>query len=63
VKGFFQFLVTSIVATGVAVAVQPSKSAKQAAPKTSKTAAKKKYVSSVPKKPSTVSKAKTVAKR
>ena len=54
------------VATCVAVAVQPSKSAKSAKktpPKTSKTAAKKKYVSSAAKKPSKASKVKTAAKK
>ena len=65
-KGFFQFLVTFSVtltiATGVALAVQPSKSPKKADSKTSKTAGKKKYVSSAAKK-SRVGKLKSVAKK
>jgi hypothetical protein len=46
VKRFFQILIPLVVATGVAVAVQPSKSAKKTPPKVAKTSGKKKYVSS-----------------
>ena len=64
-KGLFQFWLAfwlmATIATGVAVAVQPSKSAKKTPPKASKTAGKKKYVSSAAKKPRT--KAKSVAKK
>jgi lysophospholipase L1-like esterase len=67
VKSFFQicvtFWVTVTIATGVAMAVQPAKSHKKAPSKSSKTAAKKKYVSSAAKKPSKASKVKSAAKK
>lgn len=62
-KQFFQILITLIVAMGVAVAVQPSKSAKKNPPKNSKTTGKKKYVSSASKKPSKLSRVKTAARK
>jgi lysophospholipase L1-like esterase len=66
VKGLVHILVTWMIAAGVALAVQPSKSARKSPPqssKTSTTTGKKKYVSSVPKKPSKTSKAKAAAKK
>jgi lysophospholipase L1-like esterase len=67
VKSFFQICVTFwftvTIATGVAMAVQPAKSHKKAPSKSSKTAAKKKYVSSAAKKPSKASKVKSAAKK
>jgi hypothetical protein len=61
VKRFFQFWVALVIATGVAVAVQPAKSPKKPAANTSKTTGKKKYVSSTAKK--SRGKLKSVAKK
>ena len=60
-KRLVQLWIALVIATAAAVAVQPAKSPKKAPSKTSKTTGKKKYVSSVAKKPR--SKAKTVAKK
>ncbi len=61
-KRVIQFCIALMIATAVAVAVQPAKSSKKSPPKkVSKTTAKKKYVSSAPKK--SHSKLKAVVKK